>query len=84
MTNIEHTGEVTAPVGAALIDAGPEIPTEGMPVRARGYWEQVWIRFRRDKIAIAGGFFIVFLFLAAFVGGPIAAHVLGHGPNDQY
>ena len=24
-------------------------------VKARGYWEQVWRRFRRDKIAIAGG-----------------------------
>ena len=24
-------------------------------IKARGYWEQVWIRFRRDKFAIAGG-----------------------------
>jgi oligopeptide transport permease C-like protein len=24
-------------------------------VRARGYWEQVWRRFRRDKAALAGG-----------------------------
>src|SRR6266480_957677 len=53
-------------------------------VRARGYWEQVWRRFRRDKAAIAGGLFIIFLFLMAFVGGPIAAHLLGHGPNDNF
>ena len=72
-------------LGAAVVDAGPEIPLdEGMPVRARGYWEQVWRRFRRDKIAIAGGVFIILLFLAAFVGAPLAAHLLGHGPNDQY
>jgi len=53
-------------------------------VRARGYWEQVWLRFRRDRVAIAGGVFIILLILAAFAGGPLAAHLLGHGPNDQF
>jgi peptide/nickel transport system permease protein len=53
-------------------------------VKARGYWEQVWLRFKRDKVAIAGGVFIILLFLIAFVGAPVAQHVLGHGPNDIY
>jgi len=53
-------------------------------VRARGYWELVWLRFRRDRIAITGGCFILFLVFCAFAGGPIAAHYLGHGPNDQF
>jgi peptide/nickel transport system permease protein len=53
-------------------------------VKARGYWEQVWIRFRRDKVAIAGGVFIILLFLIAFVGAPVAQKILGHGPNDIY
>jgi peptide/nickel transport system permease protein len=53
-------------------------------VRARGYWEQVWLRFKRDKWAIGGGIFVVFLILAAYAGGPIASHLLGHGPNDQF
>jgi ABC-type dipeptide/oligopeptide/nickel transport system permease subunit len=53
-------------------------------IRARGYWEQVWIRFRRDKAAIGGGIFIVFMIAAAFAGAPLAAHLLGHGPNDQF
>jgi peptide/nickel transport system permease protein len=57
---------------------------ESVRVRARGYWEQVWLRFRRDKVAIAGLCFIVFLVFCAFAGGPIAAHFLGHGPNDQF
>jgi len=52
-------------------------------IQARGYWEQVWRRFRRDKVAIAGGIFIIFLFFVAFAGAPIAAHFLGHGPNTQ-
>ena len=51
-------------------------------IRARGYWEQVWRRFRRDKVAIISGGFIIFLVFVAIAGGPIAAHFLGHGPND--
>ena len=57
---------------------------EAEQVVARGYWENVWRRFRRDKVAIAGGIFIIFLFFAAFAGAPIAAHILGHSPNDQF
>jgi len=53
-------------------------------VRARGYWEGVFLRFRRDKFAIVGGVYIVVLILVAFIGAPIAAHILGHGPNDQF
>jgi peptide/nickel transport system permease protein len=51
-------------------------------VRARGYWEQVWRRLRRDRLAIASGAFIVLLVFTAFVGAPIAQAILGHGPND--
>jgi peptide/nickel transport system permease protein len=53
-------------------------------IKARGYWEQVWRRFRRDKVAIASGVFIVFLFVAAFAGAPLAQKWLGHGPNDIF
>ena len=55
---------------------------EAEEIRARGYWEQVWLRFRRDRVALASGVFIVLLVLAAFIGAPLAAHLLGHGPND--
>jgi peptide/nickel transport system permease protein len=54
------------------------------PVRARGYWEGVWLRFRRDRFAIAGGVFITLTVLIGFVGAPLAARILGHGPNDQF
>jgi peptide/nickel transport system permease protein len=53
-------------------------------VRARGYWELVWRRLRRDKVAIASGIFIILMLLVAFAGAPIAKHYLGHGPNDQF
>src|ERR1043166_8694767 len=51
-------------------------------VGARGYWEQVWRRFRRDKVAIGSGVFLILLVVVAIAGGPIAAHFLGHGVND--
>jgi ABC-type dipeptide/oligopeptide/nickel transport system permease subunit len=68
---------------AAVVETGAELG-ELEPIRARGYWEQVWRRFRRDKVAIGAGFFIFFMFFSAFAGASIAAHVLGHGPNDLF
>jgi len=68
---------------AVALESGPELG-ENVQIRARGYWEGVWLRFKRDKIAIAGGVFIVFLFLVAFVGAPVAESILGHGPDDQF
>jgi peptide/nickel transport system permease protein len=75
---------VSATVPAPV--AAPEAPdpVEPQAVKARGYWELLWIRFRRDKLAVASFGFIIFLFLAAFVGAPIAAHFLGHGPEAQF
>src|SRR5881394_1027046 len=73
-----------AGLGAAVaVESGPELG-ESEAVRARGYWELVWRRLRRDKIAIASGIFIVFLILVAFVGAPIARHFIGHGPDDIF
>jgi peptide/nickel transport system permease protein len=53
-------------------------------IRARGYWELVWRRFRRDKVAIASGIFIVLLIAIAFGGAPIAQHYIGHSPNQLF
>jgi peptide/nickel transport system permease protein len=69
---------ISVPVEEAVVD--PSAPV----VKARGYWEQVWIRFRRDRVAIASIFFIVFLVFAAFPGAYIAGKLLGHGPNQLF
>jgi peptide/nickel transport system permease protein len=71
----------TAPdIQVDLEPAGPDVES----VKARGYWEQVWRRFKRDKVAVGGGITIIILLLAGFVGGPVASAILGHGPNDQF
>jgi peptide/nickel transport system permease protein len=72
-TSVEPAGTLGV-AGAA--DAGA--------VKARGYWEGILVRFRRDKLAVISLGFVVFLFLAAFVGGPVAAHFLGHGPDTFF
>ena len=69
--------------GAIATESGTELG-EIEAVKARGYWEQVWIRLKKDKVAIGGGVFIIFLVLAAFIGAPIASAIIGHGPNDLY
>ena len=53
-------------------------------VKARGYWEQVWIRFRRDRFAFVSIFVIVVLVVASFPGAYIAEKLLGHGPNQLF
>jgi peptide/nickel transport system permease protein len=73
-----------AGLGAAVATEGAGRLGELEDVRARGYWELVWRRFKRDKIAIGSGFFIIFLTFTAFAGAPIAKHYLGHGPNDIF
>src|SRR4249920_260506 len=71
-----------AAVGAGVgAEIGGETGETG-DVRARGYWEQAWRRFRRDRIAVLSGVVIILIVLVAFIGAPLAAHVLGHGPND--
>ena len=73
-----------AGLGAAVATEGGGQLGELEDVRARGYWELVWRRFKRDKIAIGSGIFIIFLTFTAFAGAPIAKHYLGHGPNDIF
>ena len=73
-----------AGLGAAVAAETHQELGEIEAIRARGYWEQVWRRFRKDKVAILSIFFIVFLVFAAFIGSRIAENVLGHGPNTIF
>jgi peptide/nickel transport system permease protein len=63
--------------------APSESPSEAATeAAARGPWAQAWRRLRRDRLALASAALIVVIFLSAFVGAPLARHLLGHGPND--
>ncbi len=85
-TGIDKT-DVAAPQLPADDDASrhdeASFSAEGA-VQARGYWELVWSRFKRDRLALTSVGFVVLLLLGSFAGGPIAKHLLGHGPNDIF
>ena len=53
-------------------------------IKARGYWDQVWKRFKRDKVAVGSIFFLVLLVLISWPGVWIAEQIIGHGPNDIF
>jgi peptide/nickel transport system permease protein len=70
------------PGASVVVGVGGELDPQDGDVRARGYWEQAWRRLRRDRVAVASGIVIIVIVLVAFIGAPIAVHMLGHGPND--
>jgi peptide/nickel transport system permease protein len=81
----QHEADPGTPVAATLTENALEIDAGlGFEVAPLGYWQQVWRRFKRDKVAIGGGITIILLFLICFVGGPVFSKILGHGPNDDF
>jgi peptide/nickel transport system permease protein len=66
--------------------AEPTEPVGDVPqqVIGRSPMQIFWGRFRRDRVALAGLGFIIFLVIIAFVAPFIAKHVVHHGPNDLF
>jgi len=81
-TDKEILGAGAGMSAAIALESGVELGQ--IEVKARGYWEQVWRRFKRDKIAIGGGITIILLIIVAFIGAPVAQAILGHGPDDPF
>lgn len=54
------------------------------PPRARGQWALAWRRFKRDRVAVGCGIFLLFLVFAVGPGAPLYERVVGHGPNDLF
>ncbi|MEU3464695.1 ABC transporter permease [Streptomyces sp. NPDC006733] len=74
---------MTAPIHdtaeASIADVTADVPVAAIEGRSPG--RIAWIRFKRDKIALAGGLIVVFLVLVA-VFAPLIVSALGHPPND--
>ena len=62
------------------------LPEGGVPgeVIGRSPWQIFWGHFRRDRVAMVGVGFIVFLILIAFGAPFIAKRIAHHGPNEQF
>ena len=84
-TTTREDAAIGREIGAADVAAElDETSAEAGEIRARGYWEQVFRRFRRDRVAIASIFFLVFVVLVSYPGAMLAEHLLGHGPDTQF
>jgi len=64
----------------AAAGAGVEEPV----VAATSQRVMVLRRLRHDPVAIVSGALLLFILLGVFAGGPIAEHLLGHGPDDIF
>jgi ABC-type dipeptide/oligopeptide/nickel transport system permease subunit len=75
---------VSAPleVEPSASSAQPEALLEGVgKIEGRSLWQISWMRLKRDKVAIAGGIFVVFLMLVGLFA-PLLCKLIGVTPND--
>jgi branched-chain amino acid transport system permease protein len=66
-TKATANGQVAAylPGGVGLPSGALDDEVHESTVEARGYWAGVWLRLKRDKLALAGAVFIVLLLFVA-------------------
>jgi peptide/nickel transport system permease protein len=84
-TTAREDAAIGRDIGAADVAAElDETGADAGEIRARGYWEQVFRRFRRDRVAIASIFFLVFVVLVSYPGASLAEYLIGHGPDAQF
>ncbi|RVX42084.1 peptide/nickel transport system permease protein/oligopeptide transport system permease protein [Nonomuraea polychroma] len=76
---------MTAPldVSGSAAEAHPEsvLAGAGKAIQGRSLTRIAWMRLRRDKVALAGGVFVVFLILVSIFSSPIIA-AFGHPPLE--
>jgi len=67
----------------AIQQAEPAVAaTEAPPDRPGS--RLLWTRFKRDRLAVASGIFLIVLIASIAIGPPVLERVLGHGPNDPF
>jgi peptide/nickel transport system permease protein len=70
------------PPARAAVATGPGVPEPA--VAARSSWGHVLHRLLHDPVAILSFALLTVVILGVFAGAPLAAHLLGHGPNDVF
>jgi peptide/nickel transport system permease protein len=78
---------MTAPleVTGSATEAQPEAALAGMGKRIEGrsLGQIAWMRLKRDKVALGGGIFVLFL-VAVAIFAPLVVKLLGHPPAEQH
>jgi peptide/nickel transport system permease protein len=52
--------------------------------RPQGQWALAWRRFKRDRVAVGCGIFLLVLLFAVGPGAPLYERFVGHGPNEFF
>ncbi|MGA5192370.1 ABC transporter permease [Streptomyces exfoliatus] len=80
--------ETSAGESTATVDAAPDAPgtpdkpgTAAKAIEGRSPWKIAWTRLKRDKLALAGAFVVLFLVLVALFA-PVIVGLLGHPPDE--
>jgi peptide/nickel transport system permease protein/oligopeptide transport system permease protein len=77
---------MTAPIDVSpgASGAAPESVLSGVgadAIQGRSLGQIAWLRLRRDKVALAGGVFVIFLIVVAIVGPHLVQNPLTYHPN---
>ncbi|MET9620492.1 MULTISPECIES: ABC transporter permease [unclassified Streptomyces] len=72
--------ETSAAESTVPVDAVSDLPAK--VIEGRSPWQIAWTRLKRDKLALTGGFVVLFLILVA-ICAPLIVGLLGH-PPDQF
>ncbi|MDX6451475.1 MAG: peptide/nickel transport system permease protein [Gaiellaceae bacterium] len=52
--------------------------------RPQSQWALAWRRFKRDRVAVGCGIFLLVVVFAVGPGAPLYEKAVGHGPNDFF
>jgi peptide/nickel transport system permease protein len=75
---------VTLTPPATAEAAAPTVePAAAETIEGRSPWQLAWVRLRHDRVAVGSSAIICIIVLLA-VFAPAIAHLVGHGPNQQF
>ncbi|MFI6057278.1 ABC transporter permease [Streptomyces sp. NPDC051286] len=69
----------TTAAETAAVDVAADVPEKA--IEGRSPWKIAWSRLKRDKLALTGGFVVLFLIAVALLA-PVIVSAFGHPPNE--
>ncbi|MFF3456467.1 ABC transporter permease [Streptomyces sp. NPDC002730] len=71
----------TSAAETAAVDVAADVPQKA--IEGRSPWKIAWIRLKRDKVALVGGFVVLLLIVVA-IFAPLIVSLLGHPPEELH
>jgi peptide/nickel transport system permease protein len=75
----EPPGRPEVLIGGEPMDV--PVGTAGEPIQGRSLSQIAWMRLKRDKVALVGGYVVIFLILVSLFA-PLIVKWIGHAPNS--